>query len=61
MVNYCLAFPYLTGGADIAKVFAQGNGNSKEHNDSTELLVFLAKPFGCSGVRQAAVLLILKW
>jgi hypothetical protein len=33
MVNYCLAFPYLPGGAELAKKFAQENGNTKEHDE----------------------------
>ena len=33
MVNYCLALPYLPGGADIAKIFARENGNTKEHDE----------------------------
>lgn len=30
MVNYCLALPYLPGGADLARKFVQENGNTKE-------------------------------
>ena len=33
IVNYCLAFPYLPGGAELAKKFAQENGNTKEHDE----------------------------
>jgi hypothetical protein len=33
MVNYCLALPYLPGGAELAKKFVQENGNTKEHDE----------------------------
>jgi hypothetical protein len=33
MVNYCLALPYLPGGIELAKKFAQENGNTKEHDE----------------------------
>ena len=33
MVNYCLALPYLPGGAELAKRFVQENGNTKEHDE----------------------------
>jgi hypothetical protein len=33
MINYCLALPYLPGGPDIAKRFAQEHGNTKEHDE----------------------------
>jgi hypothetical protein len=33
MVNYCLALPYLPGGVEIAKKFAQENGNTEEHDE----------------------------
>jgi hypothetical protein len=33
MVNYCLALPYLPGGAELAKNFVQANGNTKEHDE----------------------------
>ena len=33
MVNYCLALPYHPGGVELAKKFAQENGNTKEHNE----------------------------
>jgi hypothetical protein len=32
MVNYCLALPYLPGGAELAKKFVKENGNTKEHD-----------------------------
>jgi hypothetical protein len=33
MVNYCFVLPYLPGGAELAKKFAQENGHGKEHDD----------------------------
>lgn len=33
MVNYCLALPYLPGGAELAKKFVQENGHTKEHDE----------------------------
>jgi hypothetical protein len=33
MRNYCLALPYLLGGVELAKKFAQENGNTKEHDE----------------------------
>jgi hypothetical protein len=34
MINYCLYFPYLPGGLELAKKFAEENGgHSKEHNE----------------------------
>ena len=33
MVTYCLALPYLPGGVELAKKFAQENGNTKEHDE----------------------------
>jgi hypothetical protein len=33
MINYCLALPYLPGGAELAKKFVQENGNTKEHDE----------------------------
>lgn len=33
MVNYCLALPYLPGGAELAKKFAQENGHTREHDE----------------------------
>ena len=33
MVNYCLALPYLPGGVELAKKFAQENSNTKEHDE----------------------------
>ena len=33
MVNYCLALPFLTGGLELAKKFAQENTNTKEHDE----------------------------
>ena len=34
MINYCLALPYLPGGIEPAKKFAEENGgHRKEHDD----------------------------
>ncbi len=33
MVNYCLSLPYLPGGIELAKKFAQENGQGKEHDE----------------------------
>jgi hypothetical protein len=34
MINYCLALPYLPGGIELAKKFAEENGrHSKEHDE----------------------------
>jgi hypothetical protein len=33
MVNYCLALPFLPGGAELAKKFANENTNTKEHDE----------------------------
>ena len=33
MVNYCLALPFLTGGLELAKKFAQENTNTKERDE----------------------------
>ncbi len=33
MVNYCLALPYLPGGAEVAKRFMKENSNTPEHDD----------------------------
>lgn len=33
MVNYCLVLPYLPGGAELSKKFAEENTNTKEHDD----------------------------
>ena len=33
MVIYCLALPYVPGGAELAKRFVQENGNTKEHDE----------------------------
>ena len=37
MINYCLALPYLPGGAEQAKKFAQENTNTKEHDEFYKL------------------------
>ena len=34
MTNYCLVLPYLQGGIELAKKFAQENGgHNKEHDE----------------------------
>ena len=33
MVNYCLALPFLPGGAELAKRFNEENGTTMEHNE----------------------------
>jgi hypothetical protein len=34
MINYCLTLPYLPGGIELAKKFAEENGgHSKEHDE----------------------------
>ena len=33
MVNYCLALPFLPGGAELAKRFNEENGMTKEHEE----------------------------
>lgn len=33
MVNYCFALPYVKGGLELAKKFAQENTNTKEHDE----------------------------
>ena len=33
VINYCLALPYLPGGAELAKKFVQENGHTKEHEE----------------------------
>lgn len=33
MVNYCLALPFLPGGEELAKKFAQENGHTEEHDE----------------------------
>ena len=32
-VNYCFVLPYLLGGVELAKKFAQENGHGKDHDD----------------------------
>ena len=61
MVNYCLALPYLPGGVELAKKFAQENGNTKEHDEFYRIAGISRETIGFSGVRQAVVLLILTW
>jgi hypothetical protein len=38
MTNYCLALPYLQGGTELAKKFAEENGgHTKEHDEFYKL------------------------
>ncbi len=33
MVNYCLALPFLPGGAEVARKFIEENSKTKEHDE----------------------------
>ncbi len=33
MLSYCLALPFLPGGAELAKKFAEENTNTEEHDE----------------------------
>ena len=33
MVNYCLALPFLPGGPELAKMFMEENGTTREHDE----------------------------
>ncbi|HKI08949.1 MAG TPA: hypothetical protein VKA09_11175 [Nitrososphaeraceae archaeon] len=61
MVNYCLALPYLPGGAELGKKFAQENGNTKQHDEFYRIAGISREHVWIQRVRQAVVLLILKW
>jgi hypothetical protein len=65
MVNYCLALPYLPGGAELAKKFVQENGHGKEHDDfyrtaslSREHVWIQRSPPGSSGAPDLEVISI---
>lgn len=65
MVNYCFVLPYLPGGVELAKKFAQENGHGKEHNDfyrtagiSHEQVWIQRSPPGSSGAPDLEVISI---
>jgi hypothetical protein len=61
MTNYCFALPYLQGGTELARKFAEENcGHTKDHDDFINSPEFLVNKFGFSTAHQATVLLILE-
>ena len=61
MTNYCFVLPFLPGGIDLAKKFAQENGGSnKEHDEFYKVPVLVVNRFGFNVVHQVVVHLILR-
>ena len=61
MTNYCLALPYLPGGLELGRKFAEEVcGHSKEHDEFIRLQVLLARTFGFNEVHQEVALQISK-
>jgi hypothetical protein len=61
MVNYCLVLPYLPGGIELVKKFAEENTNTKEHDEFYKIAGVTREGFNVTHKVLVLILKLLAW